>query len=49
VAFCTEIAFEGNRTPYRFTGRLGEDGTLAGDLDCGEYGCATWTAHRRDE
>ncbi len=46
VTLRTALGYQSNRTPYRFTGALGEDGCLQGELDCGEFGTARWRATR---
>ena len=46
VTLRTALGYQSNRTPYRITGALGEDGCLQGELDCGEFGTARWRATR---
>jgi seryl-tRNA(Sec) selenium transferase len=45
VHFRSSQKIEGQRLSYEFTGKLDRD-RMAGDVDMGEYGMATWTAVR---
>lgn len=46
VTLRAQLGYQSTRTGYTFTGVLGEDGTLRGVLDCGEFGSAQWRARR---
>ncbi len=40
------LGYESSRTTYAFSGEVADDGTLSGDVECGEFGRARWTARR---
>jgi len=44
----TTLGYESSRTTYVFCGQVSDDDTMTGDLDCGEFGKAKWSAHRAD-
>ncbi len=46
VTLRTALSYQSLRTGYVYSGTLGEDGTLRGELDCGEFGRSRWEAHR---